>query len=89
MTKKNHRPQRTCLGCGARAEGATMIRLAATESGRLELSRRSGRGGYLHRDENCWALFIKRKGHFRAFRIEISRAAKEEFVQQLKDRDWE
>jgi predicted RNA-binding protein YlxR (DUF448 family) len=53
------------------------------------LNRHAGRGGYLHRDENCWKMFINRKGHFRAFHTEISRAAKEQLVQQLKARDWE
>jgi len=77
------------LGCGARDEAAGMIRLAVIEQGELELNQRSGRGGYLHRNENCWKMFINRKNHFRAFRTEISRAAKENLVQRLKARDGE
>jgi predicted RNA-binding protein YlxR (DUF448 family) len=77
------------LGCGARDEAGGMIRLAVIEQGQLELNQRLGRGGYLHRIENCWKMFINRKSHFRAFRTEISRAAKENLVQRLKVRDWE
>ena len=77
------------MGCGARDEAAGMIRLAVIEQGQLELNRQSGRGGYLHRVENCWKMFINRKSHFRAFRTEISRAAKENLVQRLKARDGE
>jgi predicted RNA-binding protein YlxR (DUF448 family) len=66
-----------------------MIRLAVTEQGQVVPEARQWRGGYLHRTENCWKMFISRKSHFRAFRREISRAAKETLVQQLKARDWE
>jgi predicted RNA-binding protein YlxR (DUF448 family) len=66
-----------------------MIRLALAEQGRVEMNDRSGRGGYLHRTEDCWRRFLNRKSHFRAFRTEISKAAKETLIRQLKARDWE
>jgi predicted RNA-binding protein YlxR (DUF448 family) len=86
---KKHRLQRTCLGCGARDDRGGMIRLAVTDQGGVVMETRHGRGGYLHQAEKCWKMFISRKNHFRAFRREISRAAKESLVQQLKDRDRE
>ena len=61
-----------------------MIRLAVIEQGQLELNKPTGRGGYLHRDQNCWKMFIHRKNHFRAFHTEISRAAREQLVHRLK-----
>ncbi|MGH7873441.1 MAG: YlxR family protein [Candidatus Binatia bacterium] len=89
MTKKNHLPERTCLGCGTRDRTTAMIRLTVIEEGQLELNKQTGRGGYLHRDQNCWKMFINRKNHFRAFHTEISRAAREQLVQRLKSRNGE
>jgi predicted RNA-binding protein YlxR (DUF448 family) len=66
-----------------------MIRLVVTDQGQVVVEARQGRGGYLHRTENCWKMFISRKSHFRAFHQEIGKAAKETLVQQLKARDWE
>ena len=81
--------QRTCLGCGARDEQAKLLRLSITGDGEIAVARREGRGGYLHREENCWAKFLNRKSHYRAFHMEISRAAREKLVRQLKAGDWE
>jgi predicted RNA-binding protein YlxR (DUF448 family) len=89
MDRPRHHPQRSCLGCGARAEQAELIRLAVTPDGRLIVSRDAGRGGYLHRRDTCWHQFVARKSHFRAFRVEVSRAAKENLVKELQDRDRE
>lgn len=66
-----------------------MIRLAVTDDGQVKAEVSQGRGGYLHRTEDCWKMFISRKSHFRAFRREINKAAKETLVQQLKARDRE
>jgi uncharacterized protein len=84
LSKGKHSPERTCLGCGAREKQASMIRLTATNDGDVMMELIQGRGGYLHRREDCWKMFISRKSHFRAFRREISRTAKEMLVRQLK-----
>jgi predicted RNA-binding protein YlxR (DUF448 family) len=89
VSKPGHQPQRSCLGCGERGAQADLIRLAVTDGGRLLVSRGQGRGGYLHRRETCWRQFVTRKSHFRAFRVEVSRAAKENLAKELLDRDWE
>ncbi|HUF42700.1 MAG TPA: DUF448 domain-containing protein [Verrucomicrobiae bacterium] len=86
MTKGKHAPERTCLGCGAREKQAIMIRLTATSDGGVIMEPIQGRGGYLHRREDCWKMFINRKSHFRAFRRETSRTARETLVRQLKAR---
>lgn len=77
---------RTCLGCGARDKQSAMIRLAAAGEGQVMVEPYRGRGGYLHRREECWRMFVGRKSHFRAFRREISKAAKESLVRLLKAR---
>jgi predicted RNA-binding protein YlxR (DUF448 family) len=53
------------------------------------VARAGGRGGYLHRKQDCWRAFLRRKGIYRAFRVEVSRAAKDRLIQELKDRNWE
>lgn len=82
-------PQRTCLGCGAQDDQQRLIRLAVTDRGRLVVDRARGRGGYLHRDAVCWRKFLGRKGLHRAFRVEVSRAAKEQFIEDIKGQDRE
>ncbi|MGE5218443.1 MAG: YlxR family protein [Chloroflexota bacterium] len=89
MSRIGLQPQRTCLGCGARDDQRGLLRLALTDDGRLCVDRHRGRGGYLHRNEDCWRKFLARKGLYRAFHVEVSRAAKEQLVRELKGRDWE
>ena len=81
---------RTCLGCGERADKRELIRLHAGASGELiaDLSG-AGRGGYLHRSQECWRKFTRRKSVYRAFHIEIGKTAKEKLVDSLKERHGE
>src|SRR4030095_6254436 len=54
LSKRGHRPQRTCLGCGARQEQSQLIRLMVGEQGELKISRlANGRGGYLQPTGSC------------------------------------
>lgn len=90
MTHEGRRPQRTCLGCGKRDSQDKLIRLAVTDQGRLAVDRIRGRGGYLHESPECWRMFLGRKGQYRAFHVEITRAMKEQVIQELKkSRDGE
>ncbi|MGH7887555.1 MAG: YlxR family protein [Candidatus Binatia bacterium] len=89
MTKGTYRPQRTCLGCGARDDQGKLIRLAVTSQDQLTVEPRRGRGGYLHRDRQCQKAFVSRKGQYRAFHVEVSRAAKAKLIEDLASRNWE
>ena len=84
-----HKGQRTCLGCGARDDKVNLIRLAVTGQDQLRVESYRGRGGYLHRDPSCCKAFVNRKGHYRAFHVEISRAGKAKFIDALAEREWE
>jgi predicted RNA-binding protein YlxR (DUF448 family) len=78
------------LGCGAHDDQSQLIRLLALNRDHLKVDRPgTGRGGYLHRAEECWQGFIRRKSLHRAFHLEISKEAKEKLVQELKERHWE
>lgn len=84
-----HRARRTCLGCGARDDKDKLVRLAVTGQDQLRVENFAGRGGYLHRDLSCQKGFVNRKGHYRAFHVEISRAMKAKLIDEFAERDWE
>ena len=67
----------------------TLIRVALADQNKLILDANRGRGGYLHRNENCWRAFLDRKSHYRAFHGEVSRAAKELLILELQCRNRE
>lgn len=91
MAKRDYVPLRTCLGCGRRDAQPDLIRLTARGDGHLGVadSKGSGRGGYLHRTASCWHEFVRKKSHYRAFHMELSKGAKEELIQALQARDRE
>ena len=89
VTKQAHGAQRTCLGCGARDDKDELLRLAVTGQDQLIVESYRGRGGYLHRNPSCQKAFVNRKGHYRAFHVEINRAVKAKLIDELAERDWE
>jgi predicted RNA-binding protein YlxR (DUF448 family) len=83
-------PWRTCLGCGAQDQKKRLIRLCAGAQGELIVSERAaGRGGYLHRDQECWEKFARRKSVYRAFHVEIGKGVKRRLVELLRERHGE
>ena len=87
MSKRGHRPRRTCLGCGAKEEQHRLIRLMVGEQGELKISRLAdGRGGYLHRTGSCWQPFLRKKSLHRAFHVEIGKDAREKIIRELVER---
>jgi uncharacterized protein len=83
--KRQDAPERTCLGCGARDRKKLLLRLIVNGVGQLEVAAHGQRGGYLHRRLECWSAFVGRKSHFRAFRVEVAKPAKEKLLRELKD----
>jgi uncharacterized protein len=81
-------PRRTCLGCGKRDDQAALLRIVIQETGDLAVSRLAkGRGGYLHAQEACWDLFLRRKSVSRAFRAEVARGARERLIVGLREQN--
>jgi hypothetical protein len=84
LSKRGHRPQRTCLGCGVREEQNKLIRLRVGEQGELKIGGlTNGRGGYLHSAPACWRAFLRKKSLHRAFRVEVGRDVREKLVREL------
>jgi predicted RNA-binding protein YlxR (DUF448 family) len=87
LSKRDHRPQRTCLGCGAKEEQNKLIRLMVGEEGELKIDRlANGLGGYLHFARPCWDTFLRRKSLYRAFHVEIGKDAREKIIRELRER---
>lgn len=63
-----------------------MIRVILDKAGELKIDRHGGRGGYLHGARACWSRFLKKKSHYRAFRVEVGKTVKEKLVAQLSER---
>jgi len=74
------------LGCGARERKAQLVRLIVNAANQLEFAAQGQRGGYLHPRAECWIGFAGRKSHFRAFRVEVAKPAKEKLLRDLKER---
>jgi uncharacterized protein len=65
------RPQRTCVGCRARAAKAELLRLVVVGGSVTPdpTSRLPGRGAHLHPDLGCLDLAVRRRAFPRAFRL--------------------
>ena len=86
LARYEHRPQRTCLGCGARDDQINLVRIIIGADGELITdSRGYGRGGYVHHRHDCWQAFLRRKNTHRAFRVNISKEAKQKLIQVLSE----
>lgn len=73
------------MGCGARDRKELLIRLIVNQAGQLERAADRQRGGYLHRQAECWRGFVNRKSHFRAFHVEVGKPLKEQLLRELTD----
>ena len=61
------RPERTCVGCRARATQDELLRVIAGSGGTLEVGRTlPGRGAWLHPEQACLALAERRKAFAKA-----------------------
>ncbi|WP_394942318.1 YlxR family protein [Psychromicrobium sp. YIM B11713] len=68
---------RTCVGCRRRDFQQKLLRVVKTPTGLLEadLGRRmAGRGAWLHPDQDCLTLALKRHGFSRAFKSPVDTA---------------
>ncbi len=79
MTKKKHRPQRTCVGCREVIEKRELVRIVRTQDGVYvdPTGKMSGRGAYLHNDISCWE---------KGLRGSLARSLKTQFSEEDRDR---
>lgn len=81
--KRNHRPERTCIGCGRRRGQEELVRFQVDEGVhpprvvRSDRGSRAGRGAYLCVNPECLDAALGRRGFSRAFRgrVDADRSA--------------
>jgi uncharacterized protein len=77
-------PERSCVGCRARAPKAELLRVVRTPAGvRFDpLGSAPGRGAYIHRDPACVATALRKGGLASALRTGL---AQEELARLRND----
>jgi uncharacterized protein len=74
MPKRRHDPVRTCVACRQEAGKGTLIRLVRRPDGAAALDptgHASGRGAYLHRNQECIAIARTRRQLERSLRAAV------------------
>ena len=61
--------ERTCVGCGAKADPGSLARLRIEGTDVIvDRERNGGRGAWLHRSADCLERAVRRRAFARAFR---------------------
>ena len=74
MVKKK-KPERTCMACNEQKEKQELLRIVKSKEGIIEVDltgKKSGRGAYICKKEECLDKVIKTKRLERVFEKEIS-----------------
>ena len=74
MVKKK-KPARTCMACNEQKEKQELLRIVKSKAGIIEIDltgKKSGRGAYICKNEECLDKVIKSKRLERVFEKEIS-----------------
>ena len=86
-------PQRKCVGCGISKNKGDLIRVVRSpgnENGISEISidlkgKKSGRGAYICKDEDCLKKAVKTKKFDRSLEVRISDDILENLLSQIKE----
>lgn len=73
--KRRKTPQRMCVGCQEISPKRQLIRIVRSPQGELSLDlsgKKSGRGAYLCRNQECFHTAVKAKRLQKALKCEIS-----------------
>jgi len=87
ITKKT--PQRKCIGCGISKNKSDLIRVVRgpeTQEISIDLKgKKSGRGAYICKDENCLKKAAKAKKFDRSLEVKISDEILGDLLRQIKE----
>ena len=81
-------PQRKCLGCGVSKNKSDLIRVVRSPDNELSIDlkgKKSGRGAYICKDENCLKKAVKAKRFDRSLEVKISDDILESLLNQIKE----
>lgn len=91
MPAKKRIPQRKCVGCGALKNKPDLIRVVRSpEKDNSEISidprgKKSGRGAYICKDENCLKKAVRARRFDKSFEIKVPEEILDTLLQQLKE----
>ena len=88
MPTKKHIPQRKCLGCGISKNKSELIRVLRSPENEISIDlkgKKSGRGAYICKDENCLKKAVKAKRFDRNLEVKISEEILERLLEQIKE----
>lgn len=86
--QKSDRPVRTCIGCGAKKEKNSLIRIVHTPQDTYRIDtggKMSGRGAYVCSDPECVQKAQKKGSFQRAFRTAVPQEEIRRILEELKD----
>ena len=81
-------PQRKCLGCGVSKNKSDLIRVVRSPENDLSIDlkgKKSGRGAYICKDENCLKKAVKAKKFDRSLEVKISDEILESLLLQIRE----
>ena len=89
-------PQRRCVGCGVSKNKGDLIRVVRSPAagGDPELGidlkgKKSGRGAYICRDEECLKKAVKARRFEKSFEMKISEELAENLLAQIRENNAE
>jgi len=80
-------PQRRCVGCGVSKNKSDLIRVVRSPENEISIDlkgKKSGRGAYICKDENCLKKAVKAKKFDRGLETKITDDILESLLGQIK-----
>ena len=81
-------PQRKCVGCGISTNKSDLIRAVRSPEGEISIDlkgKKSGRGAYICRNEECLKKAIKARRFEKSFEMQISGELAENLLNQIRE----
>jgi len=85
--KPRHVPQRTCVACRRTAAKRELVRVVRTPTGAVEVDatgKKSGRGAYLCRAQECWQLALKKERLDYALKARLTAEEREALLEYIR-----
>jgi len=85
-------PQRKCIGCGTSKNKSDLIRVVRSPENEISIDlkgKKSGRGAYICKDEDCLKKAVKAKKFDRSLEVKITDDILETLLCQIKENEVE
>ncbi|HEY1330432.1 MAG TPA: YlxR family protein [Actinomycetota bacterium] len=86
--KGRSEPERTCVGCRARAPKASLVRIRRSPDGDVSVDPTGsapGRGAYVHAATPCAAMALRRGALARALRVTLGESGTASLMRDLDE----